>query len=87
MKFNSHSNGSKRFTLDGLVVLLVKYIVYSMCFYLNVAGFTYFWKEIFLSEDLAGRIFWIVLPLLVVAMVLVGQTVLKFIEKICQRVK
>lgn len=63
----------KRLTKEGFFLLLMRYFAFSASLYLSIGGLTYFWKEIFLPAELPGRIFWIVLPALIVLVMLIGE--------------
>lgn len=71
----------KKLTKEGLFLLLMRYVSFSSSLYLTIAGFTYFWKEIFLPAKLSGRIFWILLPALIVLAMLIGETLFRRFEK------
>lgn len=71
----------KKLTKEGFFLLLRRYVSFSSSLYLTIAGFTYFWKEIFLPAELLGRIFWILLPALIVLTMLIGEVLFHSIVK------
>lgn len=71
----------KKLTKEGFFLLLMRYVSFSSSLYLTIAGFTYFWKEIFLPAELSGRIFWILLPALIVLTMLIGEVLFHSIVK------
>lgn len=71
----------KKLTKEGFFLLLRRYVSFSSSLYLIIAGFTYFWKEIFLPAELLGRIFWILLPALIVLTMLIGEVLFHSIVK------
>lgn len=71
----------KKLTKEGFFLLLMRYVSFSSSLYLTIAGFIYFWKEIFLPAGLPGRIFWILLPASIVTVMLIGETLFRRFEK------
>ncbi len=77
----------KRLTKEGLFLLLMRYVSFSSSLYLTIAGFTYFWKEIFLPAELPGRIFWILLPASIVLVMLIGEIFFHSVVKLYKILK